>query len=222
MELLVATLGQTAAGKDVDGPARLRFISETIRNAPGLVNARFYRSREPESFYFMLTTWEDEDFWYKAQNRYSPKKLLIGSVGELLTVPPEQWLMRYLWGYSRPSAQPVIAAAHIVTVRPEQAELVERSWIERLRRQASQPTLAFAFLARGRNEDSALNPDPPLFPNQNTTGESTTLYNSNFLNLLSWPGETQRKDFYTDQNYKAISGFLSSVGVARVFALDPS
>lgn len=221
MELLVATLAHTEASKDVDGPARLRFLSETVRNAPGLVNARFYRSREPESYYFILTTWEDEDFWHKAQDRYSPKTLLIGSTGELMTAPPEQWLMRYLWGYSRPSAQPVIAAAHIVTVRPDQADRVERSWIEELRRQASQPALAFAFLARGRNEDSTLIPDPPLLHNQQAAEGSATLYSSNFLNLLSWPGETQRKDFYTDQNYKAISGFLSSVGVVRVLALDP-
>src|SRR5579859_3014595 len=155
MELLVATLAHTALGNDVDGLARLRLISDTVRNAPGLVNARFYRSREPESYYFMLTTWEDEDFWYKAQDRYSPKNLLIGSTDELLTVPPEQWLMRYLWGYSRPSAQPVIAAAHVATVRPDQAIRVEQGWIEGLRRQAAQPTLAFAFLARDDNEDSA-------------------------------------------------------------------
>ncbi len=221
MELLVATLAHTAGSKDTDGPERLRFISEAVRNAPGLVNARFYRSGEPESYYFILTTWEDEDFWHKAQDRYSPKNLLIGSTGELLTAPPEQWLMRYLWGYSRPSAQPVIAAAHIVTVRPDQADRVERNWIEGLRRQASQPTLAFAFLARDRNENSALIPDPPLLHNQHATEVSATLSSSNFLNLLSWPGETQRKDFYTDQNYKAISGFLSSVGVVRVLALDP-
>jgi heme-degrading monooxygenase HmoA len=221
MELLVATLAHTAANKDVDGMARLRFISETVLNAPGLVNARFYRSREPESYYFMLTTWEDEEFWYRAQDRYDPKNLLVGSAGELLTVPPEQWLMRYLWGYSRPSAQPTIAAAHVVTVRPDQAERVERSWIEELRRQVAQPTLAFAFLARGRNADSALSHDPSTLNNKKATEGSYDTHSSNFLNLLSWPGETQRKDFYTDQNYKAISGFLSSVGVVRALALDP-
>src|SRR6266436_107085 len=120
MELLVATLAHTVLGNDVDGLARLRLISDTVRNAPGLVNARFYRSREPESYYFMLTTWEDEEFWYKAQDRYNPKNLLRGSTAELLMASPEQWLMRYLWGYSRPSAQPAIAAAHILTVRAEQ------------------------------------------------------------------------------------------------------
>jgi hypothetical protein len=221
MELLVATLAHTALGKDMDALAYLRLISDTIRNAPGLVNARFYRSRDPESYYFTLTTWEDEEFWYKAQDRYSPRDLFMGSAGELLMTPPEQWLMHYLWGYSRPSAQPAIAAAHVVTVRPDQADRVERSWIEELRRQTTQLTLAFAFLARGRNEDTLLAHDASILNNNKATESLADTYSSNFLNLLSWPGEMQRRNFYADQNYKAISGFLSSVGVVRVLELDP-
>jgi hypothetical protein len=221
MELLVATLAHIVMGKDEDGTTRMHLISETIQNAPGLVNARFYRSREPESYHFILTTWEDEDFWHKAQDRYNPKNLLKGSAAELLTAHPEQWLMRYLWGFSRPSAQQAIAAAHIITTRPEQAERLERSWIEGLRRQATQPTLAFAFLARERNEDNAFIHDQSTVNNIKFTGASTNNYSSNFLNVLSWSSETQRKDFYADQNYKAMSGFLSSVGVLRVLALDP-
>jgi quinol monooxygenase YgiN len=220
MELLVATLAHTAAGKDVDGLARLRFISDTVRNAPGLVNARFYRSREPESYYFMLTTWEDEEIWQKAQDRYNLKNLLIGSAGGLLTTPPEQWLMHYLWGYSRPSAQPTIAAVHLASVRPDQANRVERGWIEGLRRQAAQPTLALAFLARGRNEDSAL-PQQALTSDNKVAASVADKYSSHFLNLLSWPGESQREEYYADQNYRAISDFLGRLGVVRVLALDP-
>jgi hypothetical protein len=222
MELLVATLAHMALDKDDDGPTRLRYISETIHNAPGLVNARLYRSREPEAYYLILTTWEDEDFWYKAQDRYNPKNLLRGSTGELLLAPPEQWLMRYLWGYSRPSAQPAIAAAHIVAIRSDQAELIERSWIEGLRRQVMQPVVAFAFLAQGRNEESAFMHDHSTSKNNKITEDSGTTYSSNFLNLVSWPGETQRKDFYSDPNYKAISGFLRSVGIVMwELALEP-
>jgi heme-degrading monooxygenase HmoA len=220
MELLVATLAHTVRNND-DGITRLRLISETVQNAPGLVNVRIYRGREPEPYYFILTTWEDEDLWYKANERYNPKKLLRGTAAELLTATPEQWLMHYLWGYSRPSTQPVIAAAHLVTVRPDQAERVERSWIEGLRWQVTQPGLAFGFLARGRNEDSSYFQVPPTSNNQAFNETQTNNYTSNFLNVLSWPGETQRKDFYTDQHYKAISGFLSSVGVMRVLALEP-
>jgi hypothetical protein len=221
MELLVATLAHMTSNKVEDGPMRLRYISETIQNAPGLVNARFYRSREPESSYFILTTWENEDLWYKAQDRYNPKNLLKASIAELLLASPEQWLMRYLWGYSRPSAQPLTAAAQIITVKPEHAERVEQSWLEGLRRLVSQPVLSFAFLARGRNADSAFIYDQSTLTNNKVSENAANNFSSNFLNLLSWPGETQRKDFYTDQNYKAISGFLSSVGVIRVLTLEP-
>jgi len=221
MELLVATLAHTASNNDDEDTTRLRLISETIQNAPGLVNVRMYRSREPESYYFILTTWEDEEIWSKVHDRYNPQNLLRGSAAELLTAFPEQWLMYYLWGYSRPSAQPVIAAAHIVTVRSDQAERVERSWIEELRRQVTQPGLAFGFLAKGRNEDSSLLHVPSTLHNSVFNGPQTSNYTSNFLNVLSWAGETQRKDFYAEQHYKALSGFLSSVGVMRVLALEP-
>ncbi len=164
MELLVATLARTALGNDVDGLARLRLISDTVRNAPGLVNARFYRSREPESYYFMLTTWEDEEFWYKAQDRYSPKDLFVGSAGELLMTP---------------------------------------------------------LLARGRNEDALLPHDASILNNNKAPVGLADKYSSNFLNLLSWPGEVQRRNFYADQSYKAISGFLSSIGIIRILELDP-
>jgi heme-degrading monooxygenase HmoA len=229
MELLVVTLAHISAGKDAEGLARVRLISDTVRNAPGLMNARFYRSREPDSYYFLLTTWENEEFWQKAQERYSPRNLLLAADRELLTAPPEQWLMHYLWGYSRPSAQPDIAAAHVANIRPEQADRIERGWIESLRRQALEPTLAFAFLARGSSEDVIRPyvspvPNTPLSGNNgNYKGSTSSLqtYGEVFLNLLSWPGETHRQDFYADQNYKAINTVLKSMGVVRVLALDP-
>lgn len=221
MELLVVTLAHTSPGRDADGLARVRLIGDTIRNAPGLMNARFYRSREKDSYYFLLTTWENEEFWQKAQARYSPRNLLPGSDKALLTAPPEQWLMRYLWGYSRPSAQPNIAAAHVVTIRSDQAERIERGWVESLRRQAMEPILAFAFLARGDSEDVLPPHSAPDGKGENDLPSSPQAYGTVFLNILSWPTETQRYDFYADQNYKAINTVLSSMGAVRILALDP-
>lgn len=227
MELLVVTLAHTSPGKDAEGLARVRLISDTVRSAPGLMNARFYRSREPDSYYFLLTTWENEELWQKAQERYSPGNLLLGSDKELLTAPPEQWLMHYLWGYSRPSAQPDIAAAHVANIRPDQADRIERAWIESLRRQALEPTLAFAFLARGSTEDNISQYVSPTSHNAASGNMSDYMlsslrtYGTVFLNLLSWPGETHRQDFYADQNYKAINTVLKSMGAVRILALDP-
>ena len=78
MELLVVTLAHTMVDKEADGLARIHLISDTVRNAPGLVTSRFYRSRGQESYYFLLTTWEDEESWQKAQERHNPKQLLLG------------------------------------------------------------------------------------------------------------------------------------------------
>ena len=79
MELLVITLAHTVAGREADALARIRLIADTVRNAPGLVTSRFYRSRGQEAYYFMLTTWDDEESWQRAQERHNPKHLLLGS-----------------------------------------------------------------------------------------------------------------------------------------------
>src|ERR1700730_15065533 len=213
MELLVVTLAHITPGRDADGLALIRLISDSVRNAPGLVISRFYRSRGHDPYYFMLTTWEDEESWRRAQERYNPKQLLLGSATELLIDPPEQWLMHYLWGYSRPAAVPILAAAHLATIRADQADRTQRGWIESLRRQAVQPTLSFAFLARGVNEDATASlPSLSL--------QSTAVANSSngsiFLNILSWASEADRQEFYADLNYQAISRFLGSVGVVQI------
>lgn len=224
MELLVVTLAHTNPGRDADGLARMRIISDTVRNVQGLVTARFYRSRGNESYYCILTTWEDEESWQKAQERFSPRKLLLGSATELLAGQPEQWLMQYLWGYSRPAAAPILAAAHLATIQPGQADLTQRGWIESLRRQAMQPDIAFAFLARGMNEDTVLSqPQPLISPSSDVAGSEETMYQhgSVFLNLLSWASETDREDFYSDANYQAISRFITGMGVIQILPLDP-
>jgi len=219
MELLVVTLAHTMADREADSLARIRLISDTIRNAPGLVTSRFYRSRGQEAYFFLLTSWEDEESWQKARERHDPKQLLLGSAMELLLHKPEQWLMHYLWGYSRPAAEPILAAAHLATIREDQAERTQRGWIESLRRQATQPTLAFAFLARGLNESAS--------SLQEVTASKLSIADTPyqpgpiFLNLLSWASEADREEFYADQNFLAISRFLQGVGVVQILTLDP-
>ena len=218
MELLVVTLAQVSQAREADALARARVISETIRNAPGLLNARFYHSREPGISYCMLTTWENTEWWQKAQERYSPYKLLLDSPAGIFHMPPDQWLMQYLWGYSRPLAQPAVAAAHLALVRPEMADRVQQVWLESLRRQAVEPVLSFALLARSITEEAEGNtaaaqaegaPRPSI--QQGTT----------FFNLLSWPGERYREDFYANESYRDIQGLLSRTGMVHILTLDP-
>ena len=215
MELLVATLAHSTKGNHEDALTRVRLVVDTVKKAPGIIHVRFYTSRESDTYYFILSSWEDEEFWQKAQELYNPRELLVNSGNELFTAAPEQLVMHYLWGYSRPSAQPTIAAAHIATVRPDQTERIQREWIEALQRQAIQPTLAFAFLARGRNTEA-------LAPSTSApTIRREHAFSSTFLNLLSWPGETQQKEFYGDQNHRAIRSLLNTMGIVRVLTLEP-
>jgi heme-degrading monooxygenase HmoA len=217
MELLVATLAHTARGANEEAMARVRLVVDTMKNVPGIMNTRLYAGREGEGSYFILTSWEDEEFWRKAQEqeRQNPRELLLSAGSELLTAAPEQWQMHYLWGYSRPSVQPTIAAAHLATVRPDASERIQRTWIETLQRQAAQLTLAFAFLTRGRKVDSTLYGINGSASARENAGAST------FLNLLSWPNDTQQKEFYADLHYKAFRGHLDQVGMERVIMLEP-
>ena len=219
MELLVVTLAYTNPGRDADILSRIRLISDTTRNAPGIVTAQSYRSRGTESYYVLLTTWDSEESWKRARERYSPKYLLLSSATDLLTASPEQWQMHYLWGYSRPAASPHLAAAHLAYIHNEQAEVSQQGWIEGLRRQATEPTLAFAFLARGVQE-TTLSSAPHAIPG-GTAREQAAQQSSVFLNIVSWGNELEREQFYEDVHYKAIYRYVTSVGTMQILPLEP-
>lgn len=216
MELLLVTLAHTKPGRDADILARIRLIADTIRNVPGIITSQFYRSRGDTSYYVMLTTWDSEEAWQKAQERYSPKYLLLSSATELLATMPEQWLMRYLWGYSRPAATATIAATHLVQVAPTQADIAQKAWIEGLRRQVVQPDLAFAFLAVSIPNGLSR----PFQPNSAMEGLHIE-YDTIFLNLLSWANESDREAFYADAHHQALHRYLSSVGTVHILQLEP-
>jgi len=225
MELLVVTLAQINSAREADALARMRIISDTVRNAPGLLNARFYRSREPGTSYCMLTTWESAEWWQKAQERHAPRTLLLASPPGIFHTPPDQWLMQYLWGYSRPLAQPAVAAAHLALVRPEMAERVQHEWLESLRQQAIEPVLSFALLARSIEEEPATAAPLPVSPlPQGQTQEAhrqPSRQGTMFFNLLSWPGERYREDFYANEISQNVRGLLNRTAMVHVLTLDP-
>lgn len=220
MELLVVTLAQVSPAREADASARMRIISDTVRNAPGLLNARFYRSRQPGIAYCILTTWENSEWWQKAQERHSPFGLVQDSPGGIFHTPPDQWLMHHLWGYSRPRAQPAIAAAHLVLVRPEMAERIQQSWLESLRRQAVEPVLAFALLARSVDEETT-GVVSPSFATSSNPSRSSIQQGAIFFNLLSWPDERYREDFYASEEYQNMRSLLNRTGMMHTLALDP-
>ncbi len=221
MELLVVTLAQVNPAREADALARMRIISDTVRNAPGLLNARFYRSRQPGISYCMLTTWESGEWWQKAQERHSPYGLVQDSPTGIFQTPPDQWLMYYLWGYSRPRVQPMVAAAHLALIRPEMAERVQQSWLESLRQQAVEPILSFALLARNLDEEAVRAEVPAQAEEIAAAPRSSMQQGAIFFNLLSWPDEHYREDFYANQHYQNTRGLLNRTGMVHVLTLDP-
>ncbi len=221
MELLVITLAYIIAGKDADILARVRQIVDAIRNAPGLVTSYIYKGREQDSYYFILTTWEDAESWQKAQEQYNPRQHLLATA-DLLLSPPEHWLMHYQWGYSRPAKHPIISAAHITTLRPDQARLAQREWITNLKKQTTKPRLAFAFLAQEIDRDATA-PFHPVKPQRDgVNAEENIVYypGTTLLNFLSWASEREREEFYKDPNYQSISKLLESLAVTRILPLE--
>jgi len=209
MELLVVTLAHSIANRDTEVFARIRSIGDTLRSAPGLVAARYFRSRTNDTYYFILTTWQDEESWQQAQERHNPKQLLLAT-SDLLSSPPEQWLMSYIWGYSRPIAPPTLTNAHIIAVRPQHIELVQKAWLQNLRQYNLQVSLAFAFFARGSSDI-----------HKGEGKEASHQQGSTLLCLFSWASDVERQAFYVDANYLAMNKYIEGIGNMRILLLEP-
>ncbi len=214
------TLAYTNPSREADILARMRLISDTLRNAPGMMGSQFYRGQGNGAYYILLTTWDSAEGWRRAKERYSPRFLLLNSALELLTAAPEQWLMQYLWGYSRPTAPLALAAVQIVEVPGTQTVVTQKVWIEGLRRQATEPTLSNAFLACGGPEEML---PPPLVPTAQPSEAAFTNVQQNtiFLNILNWANEHDRDFFYANNDYRALQRFISSVGAVQNMYLEP-
>lgn len=219
MELLVVTLAHTPGSRDVDVLARIRLIADAVRNAPGMIESRFYRGRGKAPYYVALTAWDDEESWRRAQGRHNPGQLLLEHCADLLTAPPEQWLMHYLWGYSRSTATTTMAAAHLATLGPAQIDATQQEWLRRLRQQSLQSTLSFSFLARGMHEP-VLSPKTPSPATPTESQDAFFTYRGILLNLLSWASDSDREEFYAHPGYQAIYKMVNSAGKMHVLPLE--
>src|SRR5579883_2654394 len=216
MEQLVVTLAHIAAGRDTDALALIRLITDTVRSAPGINTAQCYRSCNTTSYFLLLTTWEDADSWHKARDRYNPRDLLL-TAADLLAAPPEQWQMQYLWGYRRPIASPALSAVHLAAIRPAVIEQAQQTWMQGLQQQTLQPTLAFAFLARGMDDDATVlrKAYKPGTPGSHSHAGSV------LLNFFSWGSDEERSEFYEDATYRTMHTALEHAGSVRILSLEP-
>jgi hypothetical protein len=130
--------------------------------------------------------------------------------------------MHYQWGYSRPAKEPLVSAAHITTLRPDQARLAQREWITGLRKQTTKPTLALAFLAQEIDRDATapFHAIKPLRAGEKVDEKFVYYQGTTLLNFLSWASETEREAFYMDLHYQSIKKLLESLAVTRILPLE--
>jgi hypothetical protein len=189
-----------------------------MRNAPGLVTSYFYHSREKQPYYLLLNTWEDEESWRQARERYNPTALLLKRL-DFLAAFPEQWYMHYRWGYSRPARTQTVATAHIATVQADTFAAIHMAWLQELRKLAAQFMFTFSFLAYG-SADTHI---------EHTTAHAITeTVNADFiqqghvlLTFISWPSDAARRAFYSSTTYQSISARLAQQSETYLLILDP-
>jgi hypothetical protein len=217
-ELLVVTLVYTLPDRDTDALAHIRLIGETMRSATGLVTSYFYHSREQQPYYLLLSTWEDEESWQQARERYNPLALLL-THPDLLATQPEQWYMYYRWGYSRPARLQTVATTHIATVQADTFDATNMAWLQEMRKLAAQFTFTFSFLAYGI-ADTHLE--------HTTTHAVTKTVNADLikqghvlLTFISWPSDAERMAFYSSHTYQRMRAMLKHQSDMYMLILDP-
>ncbi len=215
-EILVATLAYSVASRDIDAQAHVDKIKDILRGVPGLLLINCYRGRSNTPYYFILTTWEDEDSWYKAKEQHNPKQLLLAST-ELFSAVPEQWVMSYIWGYHRPIAAPTITAIHLSSLPQRLGDADQTFWLQELYQYDVQSTVAFAFLACS-TKDTTTTPRLSLPSKTMTSSEKTSLHT--ILGLFSWAGEMAKEEFYINPHYQKVQKRLETDGSLRILPVE--
>ncbi|MBE3565342.1 MAG: hypothetical protein IMW90_06390 [Thermogemmatispora sp.] len=215
MELLIVTLAHIRPTYELDAQTQVRQVTETLRPTPGLLGVRSYTSRD-RRYHLLLTTWENEEVWQKVRDRCSPARLLQEMAGVQLMDTPEQWAMRYIWGYVRPAVSPTLAVALLARVHPEQAETIEQHWLESLHRQAAELLMTSALLARGEEENGT----PASGGKENASREPAYRWGTVFLNFLTWASEIEQEEFYTQPGYQNFSLQLHQAALIQMLALE--
>ncbi len=222
MEILIGTLAYTTARYEAEVSTSVRLIIDTLQNVPGLVSARFYRGQGPLPCYLFFTTWADEESWQRTQGHYNPGELLLTSASGLLTAPPEQWRMHYIWGYHRPALPSNLAAAHIASVPPDKAKTCQQEWLQALRQQTALSLISYSFLACGERVNSNRRKDKvtPSSESEKDEEETVRIRKSMFINLFSWNSEVDKRAFYASSRYQTLDQLIRKLGSIRILQLE--
>jgi hypothetical protein len=215
-EILVATLAYSVASRDIDAQAHVDKTKDVLRSVPGLLMIDCYRGRSDNPYYFILTTWEDEDSWYKAKEQHNPKQLLLTSA-ELFSAIPEQWVLSYIWGYQRPIAAPTTTAIHISSLPQRLGDPDQTFWLQELYQYDLQSTIAFAFLASSTKDNTTA---PRLSLPSKTMASSEKISLHTIFGLFSWAGDMAKEEFYINPHYQKVQQRLRNDGTLRILPVE--
>jgi quinol monooxygenase YgiN len=217
-EILIATLAYTQPNKDTDAQTHLRLINDKLRQTTGLITLHFYRSRDRQPSYLILSTWEDEACWKHAQERSDPRTFLL-TRPDLLATLPEQWCLHYCWGYSRPARKRSISTAYILTVPTPKLELACASCLQELRHLAHHYPLASGLLATGTTD---MPPKQMTFNSILKTLYSEQKAQANILlSLISWSSSGEQAPFHNLGVHQQLNTKLGLANRSTTLTLEP-
>lgn len=214
METLHTVVIRPYPGQHDEIHRQLGLLLERLPSLPELFAARFFRNRGETHTYLVLTTWnplakdlavaETPPQQDKQQppeqktERVSRLTLPAGIAGEI-----EEWLLHYLWGYSRSGLEAREATVLFVSSPVEPEPIFIQRWIAGLRALAAETPLGQMFLAKSLSQ---------------TAGEGTPPL---FLCYLGCPSEGELRLTCTHPFYEGIVNWLSRFAQVRVLEVAP-
>ncbi len=212
METLHALLIHPYPGQMHETPRELGRFIERLPALPELLVARFFRSQGDAHTYLILTTWDFEaertmddvtvEHPESAQGVQRTDQLARLSLPGSIAGETEEWLLRYIWGYSRSGIDTRHALVLVVGRSAGQEHAMRQRWIAGLRALAAEAPVGQIFLAR-------------------SIPQGTTETDPMFLCYLGCPSDEACKAVREHPLYEEIGNWLSRFTSVRSFDFAP-
>lgn len=213
METLHVLLMRPYPGQSDEITKQLGLLIERLPSFPELLVARFFRSQGEAHTYLVFTTWNPEarDPLAGAPGEAGTNDLEVQRPERMyrLTLPimpegeTEEWLLRYIWGYSHSGLEARHGVAIFVNNPNGPEPQIRQRWIAGLRALAAETSVGQIFLARNL---------PP------SEGENTSTH---FLCYLGCPSEEELQALRAHSYYEGILSWLSRFAQVRVLEVAP-
>jgi hypothetical protein len=214
METLHALLMRPYPGHNDEIPRQLGLLMDRLPSLPELLVARFFSSQGEAHTYLVLTTWNPEagdplaadhpielgstDLALQRSERMY--RLSLPATTEAET---EEWVLRYLWGYSRSGLDARCSVVLFVRNPAGPEAQIRQRWIAGLRALAAETPLGQIFLARSIPQ---------------TEGETAAPL---FLCYLGCPSQEDIHTIRAHPYYEGIINWLSRFAQVRILEVAP-